>query len=119
MFLHRVFLLLQVGLLAVSARASGITNDSSIASGQTFDYIVVGAGTGGTAVAARLAEDPLLKILVIEVGADARTNPEVFDPYQFTVALGGPLDWDWTTDRNRTIHGCVMDFCAQTTGNAG
>ena len=94
--------------LVISARAGGITNDSSIASGQTFDYIVVGAGLTGTTVAARLAEDPALSILVVEVGADNRQDPEVFDIYEFTVAFGGPLDWAWETDGGRTIiHGCV------------
>ncbi|PBK65071.1 hypothetical protein ARMSODRAFT_892224, partial [Armillaria solidipes] len=37
--------------------ASGVTSDPSQANGQSFDYIVVGAGLTGTTVAARLAED--------------------------------------------------------------
>ena len=112
LFLHqmwprRPFLSAQAALLVASASATGITNDSSVAVGQTFDYIVVGGGTAGTAVAVRLAEDPALKILVIEVGADARTDPDVFDIYRFTDAYGGPLDWAWPTDQNKTIHGYV------------
>ena len=93
--------------LVISARAGGITNDSSIASGQTFDYIVVGAGLAGTTVATRLAENSSLTILVIEAGADDRTNPEVYDIYAYSQAFGGPLDWAWATDGGRTIRGHV------------
>ena len=34
----------------------------------TFDYIVIGGGTGGLAIAARLAEDPSVSVAVIEAG---------------------------------------------------
>ena len=87
--------------------SSGVTNDSTVASGQTFDYIVVGAGLAGTTVAARLAENSSLTILVIEAGADDRTNPEVYDIYAYSQAFGGPLDWAWGTDGGRTIRGYV------------
>jgi choline dehydrogenase len=34
----------------------------------TFDFIVVGGGTAGNVVAGRLAENPNVKILVVEAG---------------------------------------------------
>jgi choline dehydrogenase-like flavoprotein len=37
--------------------------------GQAFDYVVVGGGTAGCAIAARLSEDPDVSVLVLERGA--------------------------------------------------
>lgn len=86
-------------------RASGVTSDPSTANGQTFDYIVVGAGLTGTTVAARLAENSALKILLIEAGGDDRTNPQVYDIYAYSQAFNGPLDWAWQADQGKVIHG--------------
>ena len=34
----------------------------------TFDYVIVGGGTGGLAIATRLASDPAITVAVIEAG---------------------------------------------------
>ncbi|KAI1331757.1 hypothetical protein F5Y16DRAFT_243319 [Xylariaceae sp. FL0255] len=47
---------------------------------ETFDYIVVGGGTSGLVVAARLSEDADVKVLVIEAGADKRNDPALQTP---------------------------------------
>ena len=36
-----------------------------------FDYVVIGAGSAGCAVAARLSEDPTVTVAVIEAGGRA------------------------------------------------
>ena len=40
----------------------------TLADGTHFDFIVVGGGTAGNTVAGRLAENPRVKILVVEAG---------------------------------------------------
>jgi choline dehydrogenase-like flavoprotein len=38
-----------------------------------FDYVVIGGGSAGCAVAARLAEDPALRVCLVEAGGDGRS----------------------------------------------
>ena len=100
--------------LSVTIKAGGVTNDSSVANSQTFDYVVVGAGLTGTAVAARLATArPDLRVLTIEAGTDNRTDPAIFDLLEFTAVFGGPLDWAWSAEDGRVIQGYVSWFCVQ------
>ena len=86
--------------------ASGVTTDPSLANGQTFDYIVVGAGLAGTVVDARLAENASLTILLIEAGQDERTNPLIYDIYRYGEAFNDrSLTWYWPTDQGRGLLG--------------
>ncbi len=89
----------------LTKRASGVTTDASQANAQSFDYIVVGAGLTGTTVAARLAEDSDVTVLLIEAGADNRDDSRVYDIYAYSQAFGTELDWSWSTDDGKTIHG--------------
>jgi choline dehydrogenase len=62
-----------------------------------FDYIVVGAGTSGCVLAARLSAQPAVRVLVLEAASSART-PAMTVPNAWPENLGSAADWgEYTT----------------------
>src|SRR5579863_787806 len=77
-----------------TARASGRLPGEG---GKMHDFIIVGAGSSGSVLAARLSADPAVRVLVIEAGGSDR-HPYVHIPAAF-VRLGGPrFNWDFRTE---------------------
>ena len=64
---------------------------------QTWDYIVIGAGSAGCALAARLAEDPSIRVCLLEAGDEDR-HPLIKVPAAFFAVLSNPrLNWNFAT----------------------
>ncbi|KDR69729.1 hypothetical protein GALMADRAFT_128311 [Galerina marginata CBS 339.88] len=65
---------------------------------KVYDYIVVGGGTAGLAVASRLTEDPNISVVVLEAGPNAENLPDIFIPGMASI---GPsfmaLNWFYET----------------------
>src|SRR6201995_4297079 len=57
-----------------------------------FDYIVVGAGTAGCVLAARLSEDERVRVLLLEAGSGDRTRAMTV-PSAWPENLGSSADW--------------------------
>lgn len=63
---------------------------------QRFDYVVVGAGSAGCVVAARLSEDPSTRVLLLEAGGKDR-GQEFRIPAAFSKLFHTDADWDYRT----------------------
>lgn len=66
---------------------------------KSFDYIVVGGGSAGCVLAARLSEDPAVNVLLLEAGDDERKFMRVAMPLAWRDAFLDPrLSWGYETD---------------------
>ncbi|KAL7823493.1 GMC oxidoreductase [Trichoderma gracile] len=69
-----------------------------IDSGDRFDFIVVGGGTAGNTVAGRLAENPNVRVLVLEAGvANPEQLEEIMTPSNAMNLRGSKHDWAYKT----------------------
>lgn len=66
---------------------------------QKFDFIVVGAGSAGSAIASRLSEEGKWRILLIEAGSDPPMEANI--PGLFPAAIGTKYDWKYHTERSQ------------------
>ena len=65
--------------------------------GRQFDYLVIGGGTAGLTVAARLSEDPHITVGVVEAGPAVFGDVKVDVPGRFGESLNTPYDWQFET----------------------
>jgi len=69
----------------------------------TFDYVVIGAGTAGCVLAARLSEDPDIRVCLIEPGGSER-HPFVRIPAAVGAAIiSKSLTWGFATEPQRCL----------------
>lgn len=62
---------------------------------RTFDYVVVGGGSGGAVVAARLSEDPAVSVALIEAGPTDVDNDQILQLNRWMELLESGYDWDY------------------------
>ncbi|CAN8097433.1 unnamed protein product [Discula destructiva] len=77
---------------------------------QSFDYVIVGGGTAGLVLAARLTEDPEVQVLVLEAGEDLQNDQRVNVPAMWMQLLGTSADWAFKTSPQNGLGGREMNF---------
>jgi choline dehydrogenase len=70
----------------------------------SYDFIVIGAGSAGCALAARLSEDGRHRVLVLEAGG-ADTKQEIHVPAAFSTLFKTELDWHYQTEPQQHADG--------------
>lgn len=76
--------------------SSPIDTDAESLDTESFEYIVVGAGAAGSALAARLSESGKHRVLLLEAGP-ADTKLEIKIPAAFSALFRSKLDWNYDT----------------------
>lgn len=79
-----------------------ITNDPEGFAGNSFDYLIIGGGTAGLAVAARLSENPDITVGVLEAGAARLNDPSILTPIK-SLTLAGHEEYDWMMKTVRQV----------------
>ncbi|KAK2027760.1 GMC oxidoreductase [Colletotrichum zoysiae] len=97
------------GFLTISTLLSGA---ASVAvrcnnSANSPDYVIVGGGTSGLALANRLSENPAVSVLIIEAGGSVFDNVNVTNPNGYGLAFGTDIDFAFQTT-NQTYGGGLV-----------
>jgi choline dehydrogenase len=67
---------------------------------RTYDYVIVGGGSAGSALANRLSADPATQVLVLEAGrSDYRWDAFIHMPAALTIPIGNRFyDWKYESE---------------------
>lgn len=92
--------------LALATLSTGVQS----APNAGYDYIIVGGGTAGSALATRLSLGlPKAKILLLEAGPAAPDDLRINIPGFRGSLLGSDLDWNFTSIPQRGLDGRTID----------
>lgn len=78
----------------------------------SYDYIIVGAGTCGLLLANRLSRDANYTVAVIDPGADERDNANVVDPLGWLGLTGTSVYWNYSSVPQESLAGRVLEYDA-------
>ena len=73
------------------------------------DYVIVGAGSAGCVLAARLSEDPSIRVLLLEAGPRDR-KLEIRIPAAFSKLFDSDVDWGFRTASQAGLDGREVFF---------
>ncbi|MFZ1339900.1 MAG: GMC family oxidoreductase N-terminal domain-containing protein [Paracoccaceae bacterium] len=76
---------------------------------ESYDFIIIGGGSAGCVLAARLSEDPDTRVLLLEAGGRDR-HPFYHLPAGFAKMTKGIGSWGWQTVPQRHMNGMAIRY---------
>jgi len=76
---------------------------------ESYDYVIVGAGAAGCVVAHRLAENPDVRVLLLEAGPPDK-SPLIHMPAGFAKLTGKNVNWCFKTVPQKHLNGREMHY---------
>jgi choline dehydrogenase len=74
-----------------------------------YDFIIIGGGSAGSVIAARLSENPLINVLLLEAGGRDR-HPFYHVPAGFAKMTKGIGSWGWQTVPQKHMNNMVIRY---------
>jgi GMC oxidoreductase len=99
------------GAGAGQLRPAALASSASTFAAQEFDYVVVGGGTAGLVVAARLSEDERVRVGVLEAGGyvPPGADPRIDLIVNYGLVFGDPAyDWNLKSVPQEGLDGRVV-----------
>ncbi len=85
-------------------------------SAEIYDYLIVGGGTAGAVIAARLAEEPSLRVALLEAGPSDEGDARILPVRGWMSLLGTELDYDYTIEAQERGNSAIRHSRARVLG---
>ncbi|CAE7060958.1 unnamed protein product [Rhizoctonia solani] len=100
-----------LGVIAAEVSQREILTDGADFASKAFDYVVVGGGTAGLTIAARLSENPKTTVGVIEAGEYLPEDPLINTPGSaFSIMGNAKYDWLFKSVPQVNVNNRVLDL---------
>ena len=94
-----------------------MTPTTRVSEKDRFDFVIVGAGSAGCVLANRLTEDPSVRVLLLEAGAED-SHDGIAIPALFSSLFGSELDWNYELEPQADYRGSLRFPRGKTLGGS-